>query len=167
MCCKSFWKGVAPFALAFVFGLLATNTLRKENSVNTSQENLKSLNKIIYSNKGVGSSSVCSGKRFDKDFSEKPSTTSHSEIKSVQITSKPRAGYTDIARQNQIQGTVTLRVTFTASGSIGSIFPVSGLPYGLTEQAIAAARGIKFEPAKKNGVPQTVTKQVQYSFTIY
>ncbi|MCA1625298.1 MAG: energy transducer TonB [Acidobacteria bacterium] len=85
----------------------------------------------------------------------------------VNIIAKPRANYTDAARQNQVQGTVTLRVTFTAGGSIGSISPVSGLPYGLTEQAIAAARGIKFEPAKKNGVPQTVTKQVQYSFTIY
>ncbi len=85
----------------------------------------------------------------------------------VSILSKPRANYTDAARQNQVQGTVTLRVTFTASGQIGSISPVNGLPYGLTEQAIAAARSIKFEPAKKNGVPQTVTKQVQYSFTIY
>lgn len=85
----------------------------------------------------------------------------------VNIISKPRPGYTDAARQNQITGTVTLRVTFLANGQIGSISPVSGLPYNLTEQAIAAARQLKFEPAKKNGVPQTVTKQVQYSFTIY
>lgn len=85
----------------------------------------------------------------------------------VTITSKPRANYTDAARQSQLQGTVTLRVTFNSNGTIGSIAPVSGLGMGLTEQAIAAARGIRFEPAKKNGVPQTVTKQVQYSFTIY
>lgn len=85
----------------------------------------------------------------------------------VKIISKPRANYTDAARQNQVQGTVTLRVTFLPSGQIGGIAPVSGLPYGLTEQAIAAARGIRFEPAKKNGVPYPVTKQVQYSFTIY
>lgn len=85
----------------------------------------------------------------------------------MKILSKPRANYTDAARQNQVQGTVTLRVTFLANGSIGSISPVSGLPNGLTEQAIAAARNIRFEPAKKNGVAQTVTKQVQYSFTLY
>jgi TonB family protein len=66
-----------------------------------------------------------------------------------------------------VQGTVALRVVFTASGQIGSVSPVKGLSDGLTEQAIAAAKEIKFEPAKKNGVPQTVTKQVQYSFTIY
>ena len=85
----------------------------------------------------------------------------------LSITSKPRANYTDAARTNQVQGTVTLRVTFNANGTIGSISPVSGLPNGLTEQAIAAARGIRFEPAKKNGVPQTVTKQVAYTFTLY
>ncbi|MEK7725357.1 MAG: TonB family protein, partial [Acidobacteriota bacterium] len=85
----------------------------------------------------------------------------------IKILSKPRANYTDAARQNQVQGTVTLRVTFLANGSIGGISPVSGLPNGLTEQAIAAARGIRFEPAKVNGVAQTVTKQVQYSFTLY
>lgn len=87
--------------------------------------------------------------------------------KGVNITSKPRANYTDTARQNQVQGTVTLRVTFNANGSIGSVAAVSGLPYGLTEQAIAAAKQIRFEPAMKNGQAVPVTKQVQYSFTIY
>ena len=85
----------------------------------------------------------------------------------MKIVAKPRANYTDTARQNQVQGTVTLRVTFLANGQIGSISPVSGLPYGLTEQAIAAARSIKFEPQMVNGEPKSVTKQVQYSFTIY
>lgn len=85
----------------------------------------------------------------------------------LRIISKPKATYTDAARQNQIQGNVTLKITFNANGSIGSITPVSGLGYGLTEQAIAAARRIVFEPAKINGVPQTVSKTFQYSFTIY
>lgn len=85
----------------------------------------------------------------------------------LKIISKPKATYTDAARQNQVQGSVTLRITFLANGSIGSITPVSGLGYGLTEQAIAAARRIQFEPAKSNGVAQTVTKTFQYGFTIY
>ncbi len=85
----------------------------------------------------------------------------------LKIISKPKPGYTDAARQNQVTGTVRLRVMFTASGQIGSISPVSGLPYGLTEQAIAAARGIKFEPAKRNGVPVPSQSIVEYSFSIY
>lgn len=83
------------------------------------------------------------------------------------IISKPKATYTDAARVNQVQGTVTLRVTLNANGSVGAITPVSGLGYGLTEQAIAAARRIQFEPQKENGVAKTVVKTIQYSFTIY
>ncbi|MEP7037870.1 MAG: energy transducer TonB, partial [Acidobacteriota bacterium] len=85
----------------------------------------------------------------------------------IKFISKPKASYTDQARTNQVQGTVRLRVTFSASGQIGSIAPVSGLPYGLTEQAIAAARQIRFEPAKRNGVPIPTTAVVEYNFNIY
>jgi TonB family protein len=85
----------------------------------------------------------------------------------IKIVSKPQARYTDAGRTNNVQGTVTLKVTFTASGTIGSITTVSGLPYGLTEQAIAAARQIKFEPPKKDGVPYATTRTISYTFTIY
>ncbi len=85
----------------------------------------------------------------------------------IKFISKPKASYTDQARTNQIQGTVRLRVTFSASGQVGSISPVSGLPYGLTEQAIAAARQIRFEPAKRNGVAIPTTAVVEYNFNIY
>jgi len=85
----------------------------------------------------------------------------------MKINSKPRPGYTDAARTNNIQGTVILRVTFLGSGSIGSISAVKGLPNGLTEQAIAAARRISFEPQKRDGIGVTVTKQIEYSFSIY
>jgi TonB family protein len=85
----------------------------------------------------------------------------------VKIISRPKPPYTDSARQNQVTGTVRLRVTFSANGQIGSISPVSGLPYGLTEQAIAAAKQIRFEPAKKNGVPVPSTRVIEYSFSIY
>lgn len=94
---------------------------------------------------------------------ERPSGVS----KGLNLISKPQPKYTDAARQNNIQGRVTLRITFLANGQIGSISPVSGLSYGLTEQAIAAARQIKFEPAMRNGQPQSVTKTLQYTFTIY
>jgi TonB family protein len=85
----------------------------------------------------------------------------------VQILSKPRANYTNEARQQQIQGTVILRVTFLANGTIGGITTIKGLGGGLTEQAIAAARNIKFEPAKRGGVPYSVAKTIEYNFNIY
>jgi TonB family protein len=85
----------------------------------------------------------------------------------LRIVSKPKATFTNEARQANFTGTVMLRVTFLANGSIGGVSAIKGAPYGLTEQAIAAAHNIRFEPAKVNGVPQTVTKSVEYSFTLY
>jgi TonB family protein len=85
----------------------------------------------------------------------------------LRIISKPRPNYTDTARTQNIQGTVLLKVTFLANGSIGGVSAVKGLGGGLTEQAIAAAKRISFEPAKRGGVPYTVTKTIEYSFNIY
>jgi TonB family protein len=86
---------------------------------------------------------------------------------SVKMLSQPKPPYTEEARKNQISGTVVLKVTFNSNGTIGSITPVRGLGYGLTEQAIAAARRISFEPAKRGGVPYTSSRSVQYTFTLY
>lgn len=85
----------------------------------------------------------------------------------LRITHKQKAQYTDAARTNNVQGTVTLRVTFLASGGIGSITTIRGLPHGLTEQAIAAARAMRFEPEMVNGVPRTTTRPVSFTFNIY
>ncbi|HEX8650124.1 MAG TPA: energy transducer TonB, partial [Pyrinomonadaceae bacterium] len=85
----------------------------------------------------------------------------------AKIISKPEPGYTEEARKNQISGTVTLRAVLTATGQVTNIRPVSNLPFGLTEKAIAAARQIKFIPAQKDGraVSQHVT--IEYNFNIY
>ena len=85
----------------------------------------------------------------------------------VRILTRPRANYTDLARFYEISGKVLLRVTFSANATIGSIVIISKLPFGLTEHSMAAAKGIKFEPAMYGGVSYSVTKPVEYSFTIY
>ncbi len=85
----------------------------------------------------------------------------------LKILHNPKPGYTDEARKNSVQGTVVLRVTFLANGQIGAVTVVRGLPNGLTEKAIAAAKAIKFEPRKDGGVPKSVSKSIQYGFTIY
>lgn len=86
---------------------------------------------------------------------------------SVKVLTKPRPTYTEAARFYQISGNVIARITFLSSGEIGSISIVQGLPFGLTNAAIAAAKAIQFEPATQDGKPVTVTKQVEYTFTIY
>lgn len=97
----------------------------------------------------------------------KPVVANSDKAVSLRILSKPRPAYTDVAKKNGVEGVVRLRVTFLASGEIGAVTPVSGLPDGLTEQAIAAARNLKFEPATKSGIPLSSVKTVEYSFSLY
>jgi TonB family protein len=85
----------------------------------------------------------------------------------ARLISKPEPQYTEDARKNQIVGTVVLKVVFASNGSVTNIRTVSGLPYGLTERAIAAARQIKFEPAKKDGHSVSMWMQLEYNFNLY
>jgi len=85
----------------------------------------------------------------------------------LQILSKPKALYTEEARENNIQGSVRLKIILLASGAVGSITPVTRLPYGLTEQAISAARQIRFKPKHVNGQPVSVVVTFEYGFNIY
>ena len=85
----------------------------------------------------------------------------------AQITFKQRANYTEAARKNNVSGTVVLKITLGANGQVGGVSVVKGLPDGLTEQAIAAAKLIKFTPAKKDGVAVAVTKNIEFNFNLY
>jgi TonB family protein len=98
---------------------------------------------------------------------KQPDPAAAGESAPVLFVAKPRARYTDAARSNSVQGNVTVRVTFNKNGSVGSIQVVLALPFGLTEQAIAAAKQIAFLPKRVNGVPVTATMTIQYSFSIY
>jgi protein TonB len=85
----------------------------------------------------------------------------------ARMLTRPEPQYTQLARENQISGTVVLRAIFTASGAVTNIRAISGLPYGLTERAIAAARQIKFEPAMKDGRAVSQYIQIEYNFYPY
>lgn len=85
------------------------------------------------------------------------------------ITSKPKPNYTESARKNSVQGAVQVQAVLDRSGSVGTVRVVSGsnLGYGLPEQAIAAARQVKFTPAVKDGRPVSVQVTLEYYFSIY
>ncbi|MBA3786521.1 MAG: energy transducer TonB [Acidobacteria bacterium] len=85
----------------------------------------------------------------------------------LKILSMPGTKYTDLARSYGISGTIQLRVTFLENGEIGAVEAVKKLPFGLTVEAINSARRIRFEPELKNGKAYTVTKLLEYGFSIY
>jgi TonB family protein len=84
----------------------------------------------------------------------------------VYLISHPEAEYTEEARKNGIEGSVILHVVFRSNGEIGEVAVRKGLPNGLNEKAIEAARTIKFEPALKDGrrVAQRLT--LEYVFAL-
>jgi TonB family protein len=82
----------------------------------------------------------------------------------ARVLSKPAPECTQRARYDGISGTVVLRVIFGADGTVRHIIILRGLPDGLTEAAIAAARGIRFTPATRDGVPVSMYVQLEYNF---
>lgn len=85
----------------------------------------------------------------------------------LRLLSKPRASYTDSARQSNVQGTIKLAVLFAADGKVRHILVLSRLGKGLDENAIKAARSIIFDPKTRDGKPVSVVRIIEYSFSIY
>lgn len=102
---------------------------------------------------------------FKKD--EKSNDAAVSEKTPIKLISKPPVSYTDAARQAGEKGKVGLAVLFGADGTIKHILVLQELGYGLTQQAVAAARKIVFEPEKRNGKPVAKVMRIEYSFSTY
>jgi TonB family protein len=100
-------------------------------------------------------------KSADGVFSGKDVTTK------ARVLKKPEPAYTEEARRMQVTGTVILRCVFAADGTVRHFLVVRGLPYGLTEAAISAARKIKFTPATVDGRSVSMFIQLEYNFNLY
>lgn len=85
----------------------------------------------------------------------------------ARVIAKPEPTYTEDARHAQVIGTVVLRAVFASDGTVKHFLVVSGLPHGLTEAAVKAARKIKFIPATLNGRPVSMFIQLEYNFNLY
>lgn len=83
------------------------------------------------------------------------------------ILSKPPPDYPARARRDGVTGVVRLRAVLLASGKVGDITVVKGLPEGVSEAAIKAARKVKFTPAIKDDrwVSQRII--LEYNFNIF
>lgn len=119
------------------------------------------------SGSGIGSGS---GSGYGSGKTAEPQNAADAakvKTEAMRLVLKLSPGYTDEARKSNVSGTVCLRITFSASGSVTSVSVISGLPFGLTEKAIAAARKTLFVPAKRNNVAVSISRPVEYAFRIY
>src|SRR5205085_7764104 len=83
----------------------------------------------------------------------------------LKILEKPTPVLSKEQREMMVeaQGMVMLKVEFLSTGEVGQIWPILRLPYSLTDNAVDAARQIKFVPAMVSGQPVTKRTTVRYS----
>jgi TonB family protein len=88
---------------------------------------------------------------FDRNAAAPRKSLAAAQFTAVEIVSKPKPAYTNEARLKKIEGEVLLEMQFSASGEARVVRLVRGLGYGLDENAVAAAVGIRYHPATRNG----------------
>ena len=76
----------------------------------------------------------------------------------------PQPRYTEEARRLKLEGSISLVVLVTEGGDVGSVVLIRGLGNVLDQQAIEAARELKFSPARRNGNPIPFWQKVMIEF---
>ena len=71
------------------------------------------------------------------------------------------------ARNKRMNGCVILKIVLCKSGKVTDVRVISGLPYGLTERVIKAARKLRITPAEKDGQPVSQSIQIESCFGIH
>jgi Tfp pilus assembly protein PilF len=89
----------------------------------------------------------------DEDDSNRSVFHGYETTTSARISFRPKAEITEAARQGKLHGKVVMKAVFAADGTVKHIIVLHPLKYGMTEQSVIAARGIKFTPATKDGRP--------------
>jgi protein TonB len=75
--------------------------------------------------------------------------------------------YTRRARRLQQEGLVKLRIEIDSHGDVAEVVLLSGIPDSdLNEAALEVARGWTFSPARKDGRRVSVSKDVEFEFTV-
>jgi protein TonB len=115
---------------------------------------------VVFSQSSGNDNSNQSDQPVEKIYTAKEIT------KKAVIVSKPVPEYTLMARENRVTGKVVLRAVFRSTGKVTNVQAIKRLPDGLTEQAIEAARQIKFKPAEKDGRPVSTFMMLEYNFSL-
>lgn len=79
--------------------------------------------------------------------------------------SRPTPAYTADALALGIAGKVRVEVSVDDQGRVVSVRVIEGLGHGLDESALAAARAMTFDPARRCGRPTTATFKIGFTFS--
>jgi TonB family protein len=118
---------------------------------------------------GRGNSTVKTGAFSAPETAQAPASrpgTVASEIRPVEILSKPSPQYTAEARRLGVQGEVVLSVIFQADGTLKVLGVVRSLGHGLDQMAEQAASQIRFKPAEQGGRPTNFAAILHIEFRL-
>jgi len=69
------------------------------------------------------------------------------------------------ALAHSVRGRVVLSAVLCRTGKVTDVQVIEGLPFGMTEKVIEAARQIKFEPAERSGHRVSEVTRFEYEFS--
>lgn len=156
---RCFLKRVLPFALTLIIGLMLGTFFGKELHTNSVVMLKPGGISVASGGSGYGPKSVSPD--YDQTFNPRDVD------RKAQILWRSEPTYTQEAKVDLVEGTVVLRAVFSSDGLVKNIRVVSGLPDGLTEKAVEAARTIQFSPALKDGRAVSQYIQIEYNFHLY
>lgn len=136
-------------------------------NVDNRSKNSSSANAAEPNSAGSGAGSGSTQTATGTNAANESSNNKANENRNLRVRTKPRPEYTRFARAYLLSGTVVIRATFMLNGTVGNVEVVRGLPFGLSDEAIKAAKAMKFDPAIRRGNPATVIRTIEYAFTIY
>jgi TonB family protein len=151
-------RGITPLMLATLREKSEIAKLLLSKGANVNATNKKGATALSYA-KGKGNTEIVSllekagGTGIELSKSDIPD-----KIAPIDQTPKPlnlseaRPNYTEEARQKGVTGEVRLRILVGDDGTIKKIKVISGLPYGLSEQAVRATSWLMgtYHPSQQN-----------------
>jgi TonB family protein len=89
----------------------------------------------------------------------------HNEVsRPAAFNSRPSPSLTNEAIAHGVRGQVVLSAVLCSTGRVTDIQILEGLPFGVTERAVEAARQTRFSPAEKGGQPVSVATRFVFKF---
>jgi len=96
----------------------------------------------------------------------RPERSVQQPISLPQIYRLPKPEYTTEALRNKVEGVIKVEVLFGSDGAVQQVLVVRGLGFGLDEEALKAAKEIKFKPGEVEGKPVSMWIGVQLTFSL-
>ena len=103
---------------------------------------------------------------IEKQVAKSSPTQAQADITKPVLINRPEPGYTTTAQKAGTEGAVRARVLVRSDGTVKRVRIISGLPYGLSYQAMDAAFQMRFKPATKDGQPTDFWLVVTVEFHI-